>query len=176
MSGKKIGGWLKQSLKLGLGGKTSSGYGLGLTIDGNTKKKTLMPKDKYPLWVELKGKGVSPLLRSGEPEFRPNLFKATLRGHVSRLLAGVSNDRRAIENKVNNLFGCTDKPGDVELYWQSKFGNVLTKPIRALLGQMGSPPLGLMRISWKLAGVIKVDCAYRNSPPLGLMRISWKHF
>ena len=106
---KKIGGWLKQSLKPGLGGKTSSGYGLSDA-----------PKDKYPLWVKLKGKGVSSLLRSDEPEFRPNLFKATLRGHVSRLLAGVSDDRRAIENKVNQLFGCTDQPGYLQLYWQSE--------------------------------------------------------
>lgn len=108
---KKIGGWFKQALRAGLGGKTSTGYGL-----------SGMPKDQFPLWVQLKGKGVSPLLRSGEPEFRPNLFKATLRGHVTRLLAGVSNDRKAIEKKVNRLFDCTEKPGDVELYWQSKSG------------------------------------------------------
>ena len=60
------------------------------------------------------------LLRSDEREFRPNLFKATLRGDVSRLLAGVSDDRKAIENKVNQLFECTDKPGYLQLYWQSE--------------------------------------------------------
>lgn len=108
---KKIDGCLRQALRQGLGGKTSTGYGL---YDA--------PKYEYPLWVQLKGKGVSPLLRSGEPEFRPNLFKATLRGHVSRLLAGVSNDKTAIKKKVNRLFGCTEKPGDVQLYWQSKSG------------------------------------------------------
>ncbi|MGB3511173.1 MAG: RAMP superfamily CRISPR-associated protein [Microcoleaceae cyanobacterium] len=129
---KKIGGWLKQALKPGLGGKTSTGYGLYSS-----------PKDKYPLWVELKGKGVSPLLRSGEPEFRPNLFKATLRGHVSRLLAGVSEDRRAIENKIDKLFGCTTNPGNLQLYWQSKseypkhytFGNEET-PVYEIKGEL----------------------------------------
>lgn len=105
--------FLKQALRPGLGGKTSTGYGL-----------SGFPKDKYeyPLSVKLKGKGVSSLLRSDEPEFRPNLFKATLRGHVSRLLGGVSNKKDAIEKKIDKLFGCTEKPGDVELYWQSESG------------------------------------------------------
>ncbi|NER01383.1 MAG: hypothetical protein F6K17_01445 [Okeania sp. SIO3C4] len=129
---KQIGVYLEQALKSGLGGKTSTGYGL---YDA--------PKGKYPLWVQLKGKGVSPLLRSGEPEFRPNLFKATLRGHVSRLLGGISDDRKVIEGKVNRLFGYTDKPGDVQLYWQSKsgfpkhdtFGNEKT-PVYEIKGEL----------------------------------------
>lgn len=108
---KKIAGFLKQALRPGLGGKTSTGYGLWV-----------IPKDKYPLWVELKAKGVSPLLRTGEPEFRPNLFKATLKGHLRRLLGGVSSDKKAIDNKVNKLFGHTTEPGELELYWESKKG------------------------------------------------------
>ncbi|NEN88922.1 MAG: hypothetical protein F6K48_08350 [Okeania sp. SIO3H1] len=117
---EEIGGWLIQALRSGLGGKTSTGYGLGLIVKRNSHKKTLMPKDKYPLSVELRGRGVSSLLLTDEPEFRPNLFKATLRGHVTRLLAGVSQDEEAIKNKVDKLFGCTEESGNVELYWQSK--------------------------------------------------------
>lgn len=104
-----IGGLLKRALRPGLGGKTSTGYGL-----------CFIPQDRYPIWVTLNGKGVSPLLRSNEPEFRPNLFKASLQGHVSRLLAGVSGDEKAVRAKVDHLFGQTTQPGKLQLYWQSK--------------------------------------------------------
>jgi CRISPR-associated protein Cmr6 len=106
---KNIGGLLKRALRQGLGGKTSSGYGLWA-----------MPKDKYPLSVELQGYGVSPLLRNDEPEFRPNLFKAVLRGHASRLLAGVCADQRVVEQKIQHLFGHTTNPGCSQVYWDSK--------------------------------------------------------
>jgi CRISPR-associated protein Cmr6 len=106
---KTIGGLLKRALRQGLGGKTSSGYGLWA-----------IPKDKYSLSVELKGYGVSPLLRNDEPEFRPNLFKATLRSHASRLLAGVSADPRVVEQKIQYLFGHTTNPGCLQLFWESK--------------------------------------------------------
>jgi len=101
----------KLALRLGLGGKTSTGYGLYTS-----------PQDEslYPIWVDLKGKGVSPLLRSDEPEFRPNLFKASLQGHVRRLLAGVSNRKDDVDQVVNRLFGCTTEPGSLQLYWQSQ--------------------------------------------------------
>ncbi|NEO99576.1 MAG: hypothetical protein F6K58_13035 [Symploca sp. SIO2E9] len=105
-----IGGLLKRALRPGLGGKTSTGYGL-----------CFIPQDRYPLDITLKGKGVSPLLRSDEPEFRPNLFKASLKGHVLRLLAGVSGDEKTVRAKVNRLFGHTTEPGVLQLYWESKF-------------------------------------------------------
>ena len=108
---KNIEGLLRRALRPGLGGKTSTGYGL-----------CFIPQDNYPLWVYLEGKGVSPLLRSGEPEFRPNLFKASLKGHVKRLLGGASNREREIANRVNKLFGHTTEPGDLQLYWESQSG------------------------------------------------------
>jgi CRISPR-associated protein Cmr6 len=104
-----IKGLLRRALRQGLGGKTSTGYGLWAN-----------PKDKYALSVYLKGVGVSSLLRSDEPEFRPNLFKATLKGHVSRLLAGVCSDEASIHKKVNKLFGHTATPGNTQIYWESK--------------------------------------------------------
>lgn len=106
---KTITGLLKRALRKGLGGKTSTGYGL-----------CFIPQDDYPLWVDLKGVGVSPLLRSDEPEFRPSLFKATLKGHVSRLLAGVCGDETVVKNKINRLFGYTTEPGILQLYWENK--------------------------------------------------------
>lgn len=108
---QKIEGLLKQALRAGIGGKTSTGYGL-----------CFIPQDTYPLWVSLKGIGVSPLLRNNEPEFRPNVFKATLKGHVNRLLAGVTNDENVIKNKINTLFGDTGSPGKLQIYWQTNQG------------------------------------------------------
>lgn len=106
-----IAGLLKRALRSGLGGKTSTGYGL-----------CFQPQDHYPLNITLKGKGVSPLLRSDkpEPEFRPNLFKASLKGHVLRLLAGVSGNKTEVQAKVDELFGNTTEPGILQLYWEPK--------------------------------------------------------
>ena len=107
---KTIGALIRQALRPGLGGKTSTGYGLYAP-----------PQDRYPLDIKLQGKGVSPLLRSDEPEFRPNLFKASLKGHFLRLLAGVCGDERAVQAKVDRLFGHTTEPGVLKLYWASEF-------------------------------------------------------
>jgi CRISPR-associated protein Cmr6 len=106
-----IGGLLKRALRPGLGGKTSTGYGL-----------YVIPQDQYSLSLDLSGRGVSSLLRSDEPEFRPNLFKATLRGHLTRLLAGVIQDEDLIKNTINQLFGHTTEPGVLQLYWETKPG------------------------------------------------------
>jgi CRISPR-associated protein Cmr6 len=48
------------------------------------------------------------------------LFKASLQGHVRRLLAGVSNRKDDVDQVVNRLFGCTTEPGSLQLYWQSQ--------------------------------------------------------
>jgi CRISPR-associated protein Cmr6 len=103
---ERIKGLLKRALRPGIGGKTSSGYGIAFP-----------PKDKYSINLKLRGTGVSALLRSNEPEFRPNLFKATLRGHTSRLLSGVSGDERAVKQAVNRLFGGPEGPGNLNIYW-----------------------------------------------------------
>ena len=105
---KYIEGLLKRALRQGLGGKTSTGYGL-----------YVIPQDKYGIQIRLKGQGVSSLLPSKKPEFRPNIFKATLRGHVRRLLGGVSLDQGKIEERINHLFGSTRSPGILDIYWES---------------------------------------------------------
>ena len=99
---------LKTGLSQGLGGKTSSGYGLpflAFTPD---------------IQVRLIGTGLTSSLLNGEFEFRPNLFKAVLRGHASRLLAGYSNNSDFIEGKVKELFGSTNSPSQVEIYCEIK--------------------------------------------------------
>ena len=99
----------------GIGGKTSTGYGLG----GHLPSQSATLPD-YPLNIPFSATGVSPLLRNDEPEFRPNLFKATLRGHFTRLLSGVCNNEKAITKEVDRFFGSYTSPGIVQIYWESQ--------------------------------------------------------
>ncbi|MDZ8258506.1 RAMP superfamily CRISPR-associated protein [Nostoc sp. ChiQUE01b] len=107
---RNISGKLKSALVQGLGGKTSTGYGL-----------PFITKNQYDINLSLHGVGITPVLLSGEPEFRPNVFKATLRGHAKRLLGGCcqnQQDNQRVEKKIGELFGNTQAPGKVEIYWE----------------------------------------------------------
>jgi CRISPR-associated protein Cmr6 len=108
---------LDKALTQGLGGKTSSGYGFAkpplFTIAGN-------PSYDAAKHIPLQGEGVSSLLLTGQPEFRPHLFKATLRGHLRRLLAGVSNNQESVELEANRLFGSTDNEGAIQIFWEDQ--------------------------------------------------------
>jgi len=107
---------LIQALQLGTGGKTSSGYGSGGNFPG---KPRINPE--APIYVLLHGQGVSSVLRDGTtPEFRPNLFKATLRGHVTRLLGGVLSTDQSIKGAVEDWFGKNDHPARVKVFWQER--------------------------------------------------------
>ncbi|MCY7273879.1 MAG: hypothetical protein LH702_09035 [Phormidesmis sp. CAN_BIN44] len=79
----------------GVGGKTSKGCGL---VGHTDQRPAIVPISKTN--AMLIGQEVSPTLRSGEAEFRPNLFKASLRGHFQRLLAGVADDRSKLKIKL----------------------------------------------------------------------------
>lgn len=103
------------AIDLGVGGKTSTGYGLG---GHNDRRPAIVPSSKTN--VMLIGQGVSPTLRSGEAEFRPNMFKASLRGHFQRLLAGVVGDRRNLDPEVDRLFGSSSSPGAIQLFWEQR--------------------------------------------------------
>ena len=109
---------LLKALQNGLGGKTSTGYGLGSHIPSQSPT---IPE--YLLNIHFQGLGVSPLLRNDEPEFRPNVFKATLRGHVKRLLGGVCNNKKALEQTENKFFGCSEAPGIVNIFWEVREEN-----------------------------------------------------
>lgn len=104
---------LLKSLQKGLGGKTSTGYGLGGHLPNE-----LPSIPNYPLNISLKGSGVSPLLRSDEPEFRPNVFKATLRGHLKRLLGGACHDENIIKRVEDKFFGGSEAPGVINIFWE----------------------------------------------------------
>ncbi len=104
--------WVKSALTAGIGGKTSTGYGL----IGQPPRK----QEEYNLIIPLLGTGVSSLLRSDVPEFRPNQFKASIRGHVTRLLGGVCGDRNLINKQLNYFFGHDRATGKLDMYWQTQ--------------------------------------------------------
>lgn len=103
---------LKAALRPGLGGRTSIGYGLAPYPPRN--------QNEYDVSAYLHGKGITPVLLSGEPEFRPNIFKATLRGHFQRLLAGCTSDSTTVKKTVGRLFGNENNPARIEIYWDGK--------------------------------------------------------
>jgi CRISPR-associated protein Cmr6 len=86
----------EKALSLGLGSRTSAGYGYFEKI---TPAHTLVE-------VELAGQGLSSVLldQAKTPEFRVNMFKAVLRGHTLRLLGGMTNQATAI-NLTQKLWG-----------------------------------------------------------------------
>ena len=104
---------LMRGLEMGVGGKTSSGYGLGGGVAG---QPAISPR--MGVSVLLEGSGVSSLLRDGTPEFRPNLFKAGLRGHLRRLLGGV--DENKVGAETDRWFGNTKAPAAVKLLWHDR--------------------------------------------------------
>jgi CRISPR-associated protein Cmr6 len=122
---KKVEWLLLDALQKGIGGKTSTGYGLGGKFPG---KEPITPR--CPISAELNGVGISSVLLDGQPEFRANIFKAALRGHASRLLAEICSDREEVcsdENVVMletfRLFGSIDTEGSVKILWQSQTDN-----------------------------------------------------
>ena len=110
---KEVKNILLGAIQLGVGGKTSSGYGMGGNFPGNP-----LIHPKAAIAAEFKAKGVSSLLRDGSPEFRPNAFKAGLRGHLRRLLSGVSNQDSEVKAVVERWFGHQKAPAAVSLFWE----------------------------------------------------------
>ena len=71
--------WVR-AMQKGLGSRTSAGYG-HIKAQGNNRL----------IRVDLTGKGIPSKLPNNQPELRPNMFKATLRGHTLRLFGGVTD-------------------------------------------------------------------------------------
>ena len=108
---------LTTALRKGLGAKTSTSYGFSSAYIPQYAISNHILYEQA-LHIELEGTGVSSKLLSQEPEFRPNMFKAALRGHVSRLLAGACDSKDSIQKATDDLFGSTNAPGKLQIYWQ----------------------------------------------------------
>ncbi len=83
----------------GLGCRVSAGYG---------QPKEQKGKIIYRAYLE--GQGMASKVIGGESEFRPNMFKAAIRGHALRIFGGLT-DAKTAKNLVENLFGGVSNGG-----------------------------------------------------------------
>jgi CRISPR-associated protein Cmr6 len=83
----------EQGLSMGIGCRVSTGYGQLEEHQGDLLFR-----------CRLQGQGISPLRLDGFPEFRPNIFRAALRGHALRIFGGLTTEKNA-EALVDTLFG-----------------------------------------------------------------------
>jgi len=81
------------AIAAGLGSKVSTGYGQ-------------ITKTSHPIVyrAKLKGQGQAAKRIDGTGEFRPNIFRAALRGHALRIFGGLTDSETA-EELVQKLFG-----------------------------------------------------------------------
>jgi CRISPR-associated protein Cmr6 len=87
------------ALGQGIGSSVSAGYGQ-IRAHGKHTLRT----------IRLSGQGLASQRINGTGEFRPNLFKAALRGHTRRLLGGITEDSLA-EELTQKLWGGIGKNG-----------------------------------------------------------------
>lgn len=102
----------QEAIALGIGCRVSSGY-------GQTNLESTIGKDIYT--ISLQGQGLASKLIDDTPEFRPNIFRAAIRGHALRIFGGLTNERQATV-LVENLFGGVSDNGRVGLLtsnWQN---------------------------------------------------------
>lgn len=89
---QQVWGIWEKALGYGIGGRVSCGYGLADKVTGD---------DLYQ--VKLHGIGASSKLIDKTSEFRPNVFRAALRGHALRIFGGLNQNQA--EDIVDELFG-----------------------------------------------------------------------
>lgn len=83
----------ERALAKGIGGRVSAGYGQPASHKGDVVYS-----------CGLKGQGQAPKLFDGTGEFRPNMFRAGIRGHALRIFGGLTTATVA-EQAVEVLFG-----------------------------------------------------------------------
>jgi CRISPR-associated protein Cmr6 len=83
----------EKAIASGLGSKVSNGYGQ-------------ISQTSHPILfrTKLKGQGQAAKLIDGSGEFRPNIFRAALRGHALRIFGGLT-DAETAKQLVDELFG-----------------------------------------------------------------------
>lgn len=89
----------EKALSYGLGSRVSAGYGY---VNG------VGSSDRVIWSVNIKGQGLASKLLNSTAEFRPNMFKATLRGHTLRILAGLIADPLTVQRLNAQIWGDTD--------------------------------------------------------------------
>lgn len=100
----------ESAIATGLGSRVCAGYG-----HVETSRETTVAQGLKVLYrTRLRGQGQAPKLLNGEGEFRPNIFRAALRGHALRIFGGLTDDRTA-SRLVEDLFGGVSGHGTVGL-------------------------------------------------------------
>ncbi|WP_411872052.1 RAMP superfamily CRISPR-associated protein [Vulcanococcus limneticus] len=84
---------LRRALERGLGGRTSAGYGSSGKAQGELIFR-----------CGLEGQGPAAKLLTLQPEFRPTMFRAAIRGMALRLFGGLCDERTTLQ-VVGQLFG-----------------------------------------------------------------------
>lgn len=132
----------EKALANGMGSRVSAGYGYVEKINQDGLITQIEDRDRILLSVHLKGQGLTSQLLTkdedniGIPEFRPNMFKAALRGHTLRLLGGITNQRNEKDQLIaevltNKLWGGIDGGaivGLVGINFQATDDNLQFKP------------------------------------------------
>lgn len=93
----------ERAIAQGLGCRVSAGYG---QVSRTAKGKSLRPKTGFLYRCHLQGEGCASQLLDQTPVFRPNIFRAALRGHALRLFGGLTTADNA-KRLVHQLFGGT---------------------------------------------------------------------
>lgn len=83
----------EKALGYGIGCRVSAGYGQPQKLTGTVLYR-----------VQLQGQGQAAQLLDESDEFRPNIFKAALRGHALRIFGGLTSAEKAAD-LVDTLFG-----------------------------------------------------------------------
>jgi CRISPR-associated protein Cmr6 len=92
----------ERALGSGIGSRVSAGYGY---VDKVNKDESITPIENCKRVIFsaiLSGQGITSQLLNRTAEFRPNMFKAVLRGHTLRILAGITNEAvaKALTQKI----------------------------------------------------------------------------
>jgi CRISPR-associated protein Cmr6 len=94
----------EKALACGLGSRVSAGYGYSVEAE----------RQQVLYRAQLQGQGQAAKLLDDSSEFRPNIFRAALRGHALRIFGGLTNAKIA-EQAVSDLFGSIQDRGNVGL-------------------------------------------------------------
>lgn len=117
----------EKALGYGIGCRVSSGYGLSKArLEDDNIEHPISIQGELLYRVHLKGQGQAPQLiddRNEEGEFRPNIFRAALRGHALRIFSGLA-DAVTAQDLVETLFGGIKgegKQGLLRIAFQTSF-------------------------------------------------------
>ena len=96
---------LRKALVRGIGGRTAAGYGSGQQVNRPADVGIKPNKDNDVVFqCDLEGQGMASVLLSQQPELRPTMFRAAIRGMALRLFGGLTTGEKA-HAAVDQLFG-----------------------------------------------------------------------